>query len=125
MATGREKAPKRGPMTLHRAIKLAQKRSHLSTLGMQYVLHTWSSQDNAWQTDPPRDHASAVSALRQTRIRLALLLLEVRDAEQIAYHASHDPGRWSDVVKAALEADRAVRETVDVSKAEARAWGRS
>jgi hypothetical protein len=125
MVTGREKAPTTAPMTLNRATRLARHHSHLSTFGVQYVLRTWSLEHDAWRDSVAMDLHRAKTALREMRIRFALVVLGVNDAKQIAHDASHDPGRWTEVVRLALEADRTVRTMTDASKAEAKAWGRS
>jgi hypothetical protein len=93
-------------MTITQALHIAQGRVSIVSQGRDYVLHTWSPTHNATWTSHAMTRPAAQAAAYETKIRIALELLEVEDAGAIANVAVDrimgDPTRpdWRKVARA-------------------------
>lgn len=89
-------------MTPARAIAIATNRVYLSPLGRtNYQIGCWSPERNAWWETQLSDRHAAKAWYWQYRVRTALELLEVEDAEWLAWDAmqSERRGSWQTAVR--------------------------
>jgi hypothetical protein len=71
-------------MNITEALRIAKGRVSIVSQGHDYVLHTWSPSHNATWVSHSMTHSAAQAAAYETKIRLALELLEVEEAGAIA-----------------------------------------
>jgi hypothetical protein len=87
-------------MSPSRAIAVARSRVHVTPYGRgQYAVHAWSPRHDATWVGRMTDWHAASSEAKLARIRSALELAGLEDADERAWMLAQEEGRWDMLVR--------------------------